>query len=67
MDLPEGIACPFPSAVGPIFEGRGWVISDIVSRGDWLWKPVNTKVENNGAAVYVGSSLTVLNPFCSQI
>ena len=24
----------------------------IVSRGDWLWKPVNIKVENNGAAVY---------------
>ena len=66
MDLPEGIACPFPSAVGPIFKGRGWVISDIVCRGDWLGKPANTKVENNGAAVYVGSSLTVHNPFCTQ-
>ena len=33
-----------------------------VSRGDWLGKPANIKVENNGAAVYVGSSLTVQNP-----
>ena len=49
MDLPEGIACPFPSAVGTIFKGRGWVISDIVGRGDWLGKLANTKVENNGA------------------
>ena len=32
MDLPEGIACPFPSAMGTIFKGRGWVISDIVGR-----------------------------------
>ena len=53
MDLPEGIACPFPSAVGTIFKGRGWVISDIVGRGDWLGKLANTKVENNGASVYV--------------
>ena len=29
------------------------------SSGDWLWKPANIKVENNGAVVYVGSSLTV--------
>ena len=36
MDLLEGIACPIPSAVGQIFEERGWVISDIVSRGEWL-------------------------------
>ena len=49
MDLPEGIACPFPSAMGTIFKGRGWVISDIVGRGDWLGKLANTKVENNGA------------------
>ena len=34
----------------------------IVSRGDWLWNPANIKVENNGAVVYVGSSLTVHNP-----
>jgi len=34
----------------------------IVSRGDWLGKPANIKVENNSAAVYVGSSLTVRNP-----
>ena len=34
-----------------------------VSRGvAWLWKPANMKVENNGAVVYVGSSLTVQNP-----
>ena len=36
----------------------------IVSRGDWLWKPANIKGENNGAVVYVGSSLTVHNPLC---
>ena len=67
MDLPEGIACPFPSAMETIFKGRGWVISDIVGRGDWLGKLANTKVENNGASVYVGSSLTVHNLFCTQI
>ena len=36
--------------------------------GDWSGAPANIKVENNGAVVYVGSSLTVQNPvFCSQI
>ena len=34
----------------------------IVSRGDWLGKPANIKVENNGTVVYVGSSLTVHSP-----
>ena len=34
----------------------------IVSRRDWLGKPANIKVENNGAVVYVGSSLLVHNP-----
>jgi len=37
----------------------------IVSRGEWLGKRANIKdkkVENNGAVVYVGSSLTVQNP-----
>ena len=38
------------------------IITTIVSRGDWLGKPTNIKVENNGAVVYVGSSLTVHNP-----
>ena len=33
----------------------------IVSTGDWLGKPANIKVENNGDVVYVGSSLTVHN------
>ena len=32
------------------------------SRGDWLGKPANIKVENNGAVGYVKSSLTVYNP-----
>ena len=41
----------------------GRVGANIVSGVDWLWKPANIKVENNGATVYVGSSLTVLNPF----
>ena len=35
----------------------------ILSRGDWLRKQTNIKVENNGAVVYVGSSSTVHNPF----
>ena len=35
----------------------------IVSRGVWLSKATNIKVENNGAVGYVGSSLTVHNPF----
>ena len=44
-------------------------IITIVSRGDWLGKPTNIKVENNSAVVHVGSSLTVHNPlfFYSQI
>ena len=33
----------------------------IVSTGDWLGKPANIKVENNGDVIYVGSSLTVHN------
>ena len=37
----------------------------IVSRGDWLGNPENINVENNGAVVYVGSSLTVHNPLFS--
>ena len=41
----------------------------IVSRGGWLGKPANIKVENNGAVGYVANSLTVHNPivFCSKI
>ena len=35
----------------------------MVSKGDWLWKPANIKVENNGSLVYVRSSLNVHNPF----
>ena len=34
----------------------------IVSGGDWLGKPANIKVENNGAVGYVVSFLTVHNP-----
>ena len=34
----------------------------IVSRGNWWGKPANIKAENNGAVVYVGSSLTMHNP-----
>ena len=34
----------------------------IVSRRDWLGKPLNIKVENNGAVGYVGSSLIMHNP-----
>ena len=36
--------------------------SSIVSRGDWLGKPANFKVENSGTVGYVGSSLTPCNP-----
>ena len=45
------------------------VVEVIVSRGDWLGKPAYMKVENNGAVVYVGSSLTMHSPLffsCSQ-
>ena len=34
----------------------------IVSGGDWLGNPENIKVGNNGAAGYVGRSLTVHSP-----
>ena len=34
----------------------------VVGGENWLGKPPNIKVENNGAVVYVGSSLTVHNP-----
>ena len=35
-----------------------------IVEGDWFGKPANIKlkVENNGAVVYVGSSLTVHSP-----
>ena len=33
-----------------------------VSRGDWLGNPANIKLENNGAVVYGGSSLTAHSP-----
>ena len=42
-----------------------FVIWTLVSRGDWLGKPANIKVENNGVVGYVGSSLTVKNPLFS--
>ena len=38
------------------------MVQIIVSRGDWLGKPANIKVELYVAVVYVGSSLTVHNP-----
>ena len=41
---------------------RKFLVTTRVSRGNWLGKPANIKVENNGAVVYVGSSLTVQNP-----
>ena len=52
----------------PTFGADGWLIGVqfmvefIVIRGDLLGKPANRKVENNGAVVFVGSSLTVHNP-----
>ena len=42
-----------------------FVFVTIVTRGDWLGTSANIKVENNGAVVYVGSSLTVHNPLFS--
>ena len=41
------------------------LIGSIVRRGHWLGNPANIKVENNGAVLYVGSSLTVHNPLFS--
>ena len=37
----------------------------IVCKGDRLGNPAKIKDENNGAVVYVGSSLTVHNPLFS--
>ena len=39
-----------------------WFNFIVVSRGDLLGKPANNEVENNGAVVNAGSSLTVHNP-----
>ena len=39
-----------------------WFKFIVVSRGDLLGKPANNEVENNGAVVNAGSSLTVHNP-----
>ncbi|CAH3153085.1 unnamed protein product, partial [Porites evermanni] len=44
----------------PQYSDGQW--GNCVSRVDWLGRPANIKVENNGAVVYVGSSLTVHNP-----
>ena len=41
------------------------LFEDIVVREDWLWKTTNIKYKNNGAVVYVGSSLKVHNPLFS--
>ena len=35
---------------------------NIVSKGDWLGKLANIEVDNNGAVVYIGSSLTMHDP-----
>ena len=40
---------------------RCWLSKSIDSTGGWLGNPANAKVENNGAVVYVESSLTVHN------
>ena len=61
------------SATPLVFPGTGYCYSNsfgerIVSKGDWLLYenvPANIKVENNGAVVYVESSLTVHNPLFS--
>ena len=50
------VFCPCPRRLGSL---------TIISEGDWLGNPANTKDENNGAVVYVGSSLTVHNPLFS--
>ena len=41
------------------------IITNIVIRGDWLWKAANINDKNNSAAVYVGSTLKVYNPLFS--
>ena len=35
---------------------------NIVSKRDWLGKPANIEVDNNGAVVCIGSSLTMHDP-----
>ena len=39
----------------------------VYSRGDWLWKPANIKVENNGDVVYAVvtcSGIILYKDFC---
>ena len=43
---------------------RKFLVTTRVSRGNWLGKLANIKVENNGAIVYVGSSMTQNNINC---
>ena len=50
------VFCPCPRRLGSL---------TIISKGDWLGNRANTKDENNGAVVYVGSFLTVHNPLFS--
>ena len=57
--IPPKIPPPPPREIN---NDRSFVPLTIVSRGDWLGNPANIKVENNGAAVFVGRSLTVHNP-----
>ena len=57
---------PWKLVLIPFFCRLLWYVFELrrtmIIRGDWLWKPTNIKVENNGAVIYVGSSLTVHNP-----
>ena len=52
----------------PCKEVRYVIVLSTISRGDWLGKPANIKVENNGAVVYVGLPDSAQSfVFCSQI
>ena len=41
------------------------IITNIVIRGDWLWKAANINDKNNSATVYVQSTVKVHNPLFS--
>ena len=48
---------PWKLVLIPFFCRLLWYVFQLrrtmIIRGDWLWKPTNIKVENNGAVVYV--------------
>ena len=53
------------STISPYKTSKELLTFVMVTRGDWLWKAANINYRNNGAVVYVGSSLKLHNPLFS--